>query len=256
MDCRRIKEYIYPFLDGELDNQTNLLVEEHLSSCLLCRLELEQEKKINSLIKNNIPKDKASYELKETIFNKLENLEEKNVIPSAPPFLKPVFVIMITVFLTTILFSSFLVNIHKPFPVFSESVKEHIRFLQGHLSINITTPKPEEALNWLQTKLDFKAMVPDLSSYGVNLLGARICNLKDKKAAYIIYKKNEHILSVFMFDAKDLKFPKAKKLAVNNKIFYLDKEKGYNSALWIDEGIACVFVSSLGEAELLHLASL
>ena len=59
-----------------------------------------------------------------------------------------------------------------------------------------------------------------------------------------------------MFDAEGVKFPKAKKIAVNNKIFYLSKEKGYNSALWIDEGIACVFVSDLDEAELLYLASL
>lgn len=104
--------------------------------------------------------------------------------------------------------------------------------------------------------MDFKVTTPDLSSQGIMLQGAMVCDIKGKAVAYIMYAKKEHQLSVFMFEAKKLRFPKAKRISVNNKIFYADKERGYNSILWIDEGIACVFVSDLGEAKLLHLASL
>ena len=55
---------------------------------------------------------------------------------------------------------------------------------------------------------------------------------------------------------KKIKFPKAKIIEINGKKIYLSREKGYNMALWIDEGIACVVVSDLGEAELIHLASI
>ena len=99
-------------------------------------------------------------------------------------------------------------------------------------------------------------MTPDLSSQGVELKGASLCSLKDKTTAYMMYNKGGHDLSVFMFDAKELKFPRAKNITVNSKVFHLYKEKGYNSVLWVDEGIACVFVSDLNEAELIHLASL
>lgn len=171
-------------------------------------------------------------------------------------FLKPVFAAGAIVFLGLILISSFFISIHRPFPVFSESVKGHIKFLQGNLPAGITAHKPKEVGEWLRAKLDFKIMVPDLSSQGVNLSGARIYSLKDRQAAYLGYEKNGHAISVFMFDAQGLKFPKAKKVAVNNKIFYLTKERGYNSALWLEQEIACVFVSDLAEAELLYLASL
>lgn len=256
MDCREIKEYLYLFLDGQLDDQTSSPVKAHLSDCPLCRLEFEQEKRIDSLIKSNIPNEETPYELKEIILDKLEELGERKINPLSHIFLKPVLATSLVAFLITILTFSIFVNINKPFPVFNESVKDHIQFLQGNLSIDIASNKPQEVQNWLRTKLDFRIMVPDLSSQEVNLLGARICSLKEKKTAYIMYEKDGHNISVFMFDAKGLKFPKAKRIAVNNKTFYLSKEKGYNSALWIEEGIACVFVSDLSEIELLHLASL
>jgi len=254
MNCQKIKEFLYLFTDGELDNQTSLLVKEHLAICPLCSLELEQEKNWSSLIKRSIPEEKAPYELKEAILSRMEKLQENRINQFVSPILRrPALIGIATTVLMFILFSL----LNRPFPVFNETVKEHIQFLQGNLSMDIVSNKPLEVSRWLQAKLDFKVMAPDLSSsQGINLSGARICSLKDKRTAYLMYGENGHCLSVFMFDAKGLKFPKAKKVSINNKIFYLSKEKGYNSALWIDEGIACVFVSDLGEAELLHLASL
>lgn len=254
MDCSGIKEYLYLFIDNELDSQRTQLVKEHIYSCPLCSLELEQEKKIDSLIRTSTSKsrEKAPYELKEAILNRIRTFEEKGVRRFALHILRPALIGISGVLLIIILLSS----LNEPFPVFSESVKDHIRFLQGNLSMDIVSSKPGEVRDWLQTKLDFRVMCPDLSSQGVNLLGARICILKNRRAAYIVYEKNKRNVSVFMFDAKDLRFPKAKKVHVNNKIFYLCKEKGYTSALWIDEGIACVFVSDLGETEVLYLASL
>lgn len=256
MDCSKIKKYMYPFIDGELDSQKSPLVKEHLLTCPLCSWELEQEKKIDCLIRHNIPKEKAPYELKEAILRQIEETGGRKVSLSVRPLLKPVLATVVIAFLIVALIYFVLVNINKPFPVFSESVKDHIKFLQGNLILDVTSSKPKEIRNWLQAKLDFKVMVPDLSSQDVSLLGARICTIKNIKVAYIRYDKNEHNISVIMFDAEGIKFPKAKKVVVNNKIYYLSKVKGYNSALWIDDGIACVFVSDLDETELLYLASL
>lgn len=252
MGCREFKEYLYPFLDGELDSPISHLVKDHLSACPICRLELEQEKKINSLIKDSIPKEKAPYELKEEILKRIEGYSGKRISRFILPVLKPALIGIIGTVLIFVLLSSF----NRQFTVYSETVKEHIQFLQGNLPMHIVSKKPQDVSKWLQSKLDFKIMVPDLSSQNVNLLGARLCSLKNKKSAYIMYEKGGHNISVFMFDAKNLKFPKAKKVPINKKIFYLTKDRGYNSALWIDEGIACVFISDLSEVELLHLASL
>lgn len=252
MDCSKVKEYLYLFIDGELDGKTAKLIEEHLVECPLCKMVVGEEKRIDCFIKEHIPKEMAAYELKEKVLNKIKGREKMYRFIPHFSLLRAVPAVFIIVICLYFIF----MNINKPFPIFSEAVKEHLQFLQGNLSIDIASNKPLEVYKWLQAKLDFKVIVPDLSSQGVTLLGARVCSLKNKKVAYIMYEKNEHSISVFMFEAKELKFPKAKRVSVNNKMFYLSKEKGYNSALWIDEGIACVFVSDLGEAELLYLTSL
>ena len=256
MDCQRIKAYIYPYMDGELDSQTSLSIKEHLSTCPLCSWELKQEKRLDSLMRYGIPKENAPYKLKEAILSQINGLDKKRFNPFILPLFRPIWTNATITFLIVVLISSLLIKINKPFPVFSETIRDHIECLQGKLSIDISSNQPEVVQGWLQNRLDFKVMVPDLSSQGVNLLGARLCTLKNKQTAYLIYAKEGHHLSVFMFEADKLKFPKAKKVRVNNKIFYLSKEKGYNSALWLEDEIACVFVSDLGEAELLHLASL
>lgn len=252
MDCREVKNNIHPFMDGELDGQTNQMVKEHILSCPLCSLELEQEKKVGFLIRNNIPKEKASYELKEAILKRIGRLEEKRIQLFVLSGLRPALISIVGAILILISFSL----LNKPFPVYREALSEHIQFVQGKISIGISSDKPSEVNRWLQAKLDFNVMTPDLASQGVILQGARVCDIKGKKTAYLMYIKNEHNLSVFMFDAKSLKFPKAKRVSVNDKLFYVNKELGYNSVLWLDDGIACVFVSDLGEAQLLHLASL
>lgn len=245
MDCKGIREYIYPFLDRELDSRINTLVKEHLSLCPLCSIEMEQEKMFNALIKENIPEEKAPYELRERIIN---SLEERAV--HFPVFrLRPALIGICVILLVFFIFKT------SPFPVFKESVIHHVGFLQDKIPMEISSNNPAEVKEWLQDKVDFMAMVPDLSQQGVTVLGARVCRLRDKPAAYIVYEKKGHNISVFMFDAKGLRFPKAKQVVMNNKTFYIDSERGYNSALWVEDNIACVFVSDINEAELVYLAS-
>lgn len=252
MDCQKIKEYLSPFIDGELEAEISLSVKEHISACPLCNLELEEEKKIDSFIRYNFPKENAPYELKERILSSIEESEERKRGRVVRHILEPALAGIVLSFLSIILFSL----LSRPFPVFSETIKEHIQSLQGGPPIGLVSNNPKEISRSLQSQLNFKVMVPDLSSQGANLLGARACALKNKEVAYMLYEKDRHSLSVFMFEAKKMRFPKAKKVRLNNKTFYLGKDKGYNSTLWVDEGIACVFVSDLDEAELIYLASL
>lgn len=255
MDCDRIKEYFYPFIDGELDNEINSSVKEHLLACPLCSLELEQEKKIDSLIKYSIPKEKASYELKEAILNRIGETKNRPVRSFSRHLTKPVLAVTLAVLFMAILITPVLVNIHKPFPVFTESVSSHIKFLQGSLPIEIASSNPQEVNQWFQGKLDFHVKVPDYSAKGVQLAGGRLCSIKDKPVAYIIYKKGGNAFSLYMFDAAGLRLPKVEKLTKAGKDYYLKIEKGYHSLFWVDKGIGCVLVSDLDIKELFEVVS-
>lgn len=255
MDCDRIKEYIYPFVDGELDSQINSSVKEHLLVCPLCSLELEQEKRIDSLLKCSILKEQAPYELKEAILSRIEEAKNRTMLPFSIHLTKPVLLATLAVLFMAVLVTPILININKPFPIFIESVSSHIKFLQGSLPIEIVSSNPQEINQWFQGKLDFHVKVPDYSAKDVQLAGGRLCSIKDKPVAYIMYKKEGYNFSLFMFDAAGLRLPKGEKLVKAGKDYYLKTEKGYHSLFWVDKGIGCVLVSDLDIKELFKVVS-
>lgn len=255
MDCQKTKEYLYPFLDGQLDDQTNLLVKEHLESCPLCSLEWKQEKKFDSLIRQNISCEKAAFSLRETVLNRIEQTQELRPLPFTFYHIRPAIATILAVLIIAIVTIPSILKKPEGLPVFSASILSHTKFLQGALPIELASNNPNQIKNWFQGKLDFALNIPDLSSKGANLVGARLCHLREREAAYLIYEKNGHYISVFVINAKGLSIPKAKKTMLDEKTFYLKSEKGYQSILCLEKGgdIGCIFVSDLPEDELMKI---
>lgn len=255
MDCQKIKEYLYPFLDGQLDEQVHLLVKEHLASCPLCNLEWEQEKKFDSLIRQNISGEKAPFSLRETILNKIEEAQELKLSPFCFPQIRIASAAILVALLVAAVTIPTMLKKPEGLSVFSASILSHTKFLQGALPIEVTSSDSNQIRNWFQRKLDFAVNIPDLSSRGANLVGARLCHLGKREVAYLIYEKNGHNISVFVIDTQGLSIHKAKKMTLGKKTFYLKSEKGYQSILCLDKGgdIGCIFVSDLPEDELMKI---
>jgi anti-sigma factor RsiW len=255
MDCQKVKEKLYLLIDEELDNNESLLVKEHILSCPLCTLMLENEKKIELLIRQGIPKTEAPFALKEAILNSLEESTKPRLLPRIIFQPKPVLVSILVVLLLAISSLPIIIKKQAAFPVFSESVSSHIKFLQGAFPLEIVSQNPSEIKNWFQAKLDFAVTIPDLSGKGANLAGARIGYLKDREVAYLIYEKEARNISVFVMDTRGLKIPKAKRVSLGNKLFYIESKRGYQSILCLEKGgdIGCIFVSDVSEEELMKI---
>lgn len=254
MDCYKIKDYLYPFLDGQLDEETHLLVKKHLVSCPLCNLEWEQEKKIDSLIRRNISREKAAFSLKETVLNRIEQTKELRPLPLTLRRLGPIAAILAVLIVAIVTVP---LTLMKPagISVFSASILSHTKFMHGALPVEFTSSDHNRIKSWFQGKLDFAVNVPDLSSKGANFVGARLCHLIEREAAYLIYEKGGHYISVFVINTKGLSIQRSKKSVLNDKTFYLKSEKGYQSILCLKKGgdIGCIFVSDLPEEELMKL---
>src|SRR3989338_7047658 len=135
MNCQKVKEKLYLFIDGELDNNESLLVKEHILSCPLCALILENEKKIDLLIRESIPKTEAPFALKETILNKLEESARLKFLPRIFLQPKPVLVSILLILLLVISSLPAIMKKHDVFPIFTESVLSHVKFLQDRKSV-------------------------------------------------------------------------------------------------------------------------
>ena len=247
MDCQKFQQYLYTYLDGEVDDGLKLEVEQHLSTCPMCSLEIEKERKFGYVLKTHLIKEKAPFALREAVVQQLENKKSKfswrHIFATR---FAPALALLVVV--TMVIFHQQSVS-RETFPVFSEALKDHLEYLKGEYPLEFQTSDMKEALNWFRGKTDFAVMAPHISLNKTTLLGGRIIHLKDKKAAYFLLEKDGHKISCFYTDLHDVSAPKASsKEGIDHlgKTLLVKTEQGYRTIFCFHpDGTACIFVSDM-----------
>ena len=55
MKCSKVREILFEYIDGTLSKSELSAIEEHLQNCPDCQLELEQIKRIDARLKQEVP---------------------------------------------------------------------------------------------------------------------------------------------------------------------------------------------------------
>jgi anti-sigma factor RsiW len=110
------------------------------------------------------------------------------------------------------------------------SEKVIVRHLKGDMVLSFGADEIEQAVAMLSQELRFKVILPELEDQGYVLLGGRCCVLGDCKTAYLFYKKNDKICSLFIMDYGDLDFQMA-----DGSRFSSDT-KGCHTNIWKEKG--------------------
>jgi len=251
MDCQNAKELLIRYLDSELDEKSSAAVKSHVEGCPLCRMELDAVRQVDSLLRHHIVREKAPYELRESVLTRLEEKERGlrwwNRVP-VQVFASIVFFLVAT---------GIVFQFQKPFPVFAESVDMHMKHLKGTMSLEIISSDPKEVSDWFAAKMDFAVHIPDPSVSGAKLIGARVCHLRELKAAYLMFEKDGQKISMFIVDMEKRNVPASRFFDMGEKRFFVKNVKGYNSILCIigsKPGMGCVVVSGLPEDKMIGLA--
>jgi anti-sigma factor RsiW len=99
---------------------------------------------------------------------------------------------------------------------------------------------------WFAGKVDFAPPVTDLKEQGFPLQGGRLDYLQNRVVAAEVYKRNNHVINLFVWPAAENRNT-AKKLAA---------AKGYNVISWENAGMRYCAVSELNPVELREFADL
>src|SRR3989338_4216577 len=99
---------------------SRLYTARQILKCPLCALTLENEKKIDLIIRQSIPRIEAPFVLKETILNKLEESIRLRFLPRIIFQPKSVLVSILIMLLLVISSVPIIIKKHAVFPVFSE----------------------------------------------------------------------------------------------------------------------------------------
>lgn len=252
MDCQKFQEYLYAFLDGELDENLRPEMEKHLQNCPMCSLELEKERKFGHVLKTHLIKEKAPFALREAVVEQLE--KNKRKFSWRYVFARQFALSFALLVIVVAVFFNLRSRGDNTFPVFSEAVENHLEYLRGIYPLEFQTSDIKEALAWFRGKTDFAVKPPHIALDKVHLVGGRIVHLKDKKSAFFLLEKDGYKISAFYTDLHDVSLPKSsirswiKPLGMR----LVKTEKGYHTIYCFhpEDGTACILVSDMPLEEL------
>ncbi|MGH9559331.1 MAG: anti-sigma factor family protein, partial [Bryobacteraceae bacterium] len=125
-----------------------------------------------------------------------------------------------------------------------EIVDDHIRSLMTNHLMDVVSTDQHTVKPWFDGKVDFSPPVADYSPEGFPLIGGRVDYVDRHPAAVLVYRRNKHIINVFVWPASGAVAERSR------------SEQGYNTIETSRDGMRLWIVSDLNREELTQFAAL
>ena len=248
--CSHIRKLLYPYLDGELDTGQNLEVEKHILGCQECSDLLDEERRFISLINNGSLREAAPQALK----IKIERMLEKKQRPFLHIFTNyPLRVVFATTFAVLLLFFGvqFWGGQGTIPPFVKASIANHLKYIQGDLSLEVTSNDPEIVFAWFKERMSSMPLLPVLKDDNIVLMGGRISNFEGDHMALISYRVEKEPVTMLIIQGGDQTFVESDNHTfLHGRRFNFAAADGVNTVAWSDAGNNFALVSDLHSQEI------
>lgn len=245
MNCVEFEAGVGPYVDGELGHDATLQANGHLAQCPECRGRLEQERQFRGLLRRQ-PRESAPPELRASVH---ASIRRRARLAALRPWLA------VPVAAAALLLAVALPGLRTPSSLVGDLVDKHITYAQIEQPAEFASENPSAVEAWLRERGGLRATVADYSGSGIRLVGARIADAQEQKAAYVLYEKGHTLLSVFMVPtagrAVDLDGPRR---SYRGHDYVTLERKGYRTVSWTEGRLVFGLVSMLDYDGLLECA--
>ncbi len=178
MDCTEFQRSLTPFIDGELSTEDKAVLEAHVTDCAACRADLAREQEFRDTIRGLLASSPvvAPASLKARINRDLAWSRGRRRLAWAAVSAAAASVAVLAVSASWSVWQR-----HQRRAVIEDVVARHLRSFP--LELQHASPAQIEA--WFGNTLDRRIVVPHLPN--ATAQGARLLNVRDKQAAYIVY---------------------------------------------------------------------
>jgi anti-sigma factor RsiW len=247
MNCQEFESALHPYVDGELPVSEMTAAEAHAADCWRCGTLARREREFRKLLRAQ-PREVAPAALRASIRGALRRERRRTIL--RPWLVAPALAAAAAV-LTLVLLPAL-----RPAPsLVSALVDKHIAYAQLERPAELASSSPAEVAEWFRARASLRVVVPDYSLAGIHLVGARIADAHERKAAYLLYEKGRTLLSVFMVPVAEAEGRLGgRSTAFRGHRYLLDESKGYRSVAWTDGSTLFGLVSALDYGALLECA--
>ena len=238
MTCAEAEPLIGASLDGELDFQTALRIDDHFSTCHRCTILLERLQRLQQEISAaglDWSENADLRPLRAAIRRRTGEQWWRRpwLWRSAVGALAAMLVVMLAI-------------PGKPVDSLErQMVDNHLRSMLADHLVDVPSSDQHTVKPWFQGKLSFAPSVPDLAADGFTLIGGRLDVIGGRPAAAIVYRRRQHLVNLWI-QASD---------GVQGQLRSTDME-GFHLLRWQKGEMAFWAVSDLNPAELREFAML
>ncbi|MBI3072041.1 MAG: zf-HC2 domain-containing protein [Deltaproteobacteria bacterium] len=136
--------------------------------------------------------------------------------------------------------------------VLPRHAEEIARRHERPIALDIASPEPAQIARFLERRLNFSIHLPPIIARGGQLLGARLTELGDARAAHLLFHKDGHKLSLFAFESGDPIPASGPGGMVARNVSFL-RVGHINVVQWERGTVRYAFASNLGANEMLRL---
>jgi anti-sigma factor RsiW len=128
-----------------------------------------------------------------------------------------------------------------PSPLVTEAVNDHLRVLYAEHPLEIESGEIHQVKGWFERRVDFAPIVAFDGDADFPLQGGSLAYYIDRKAAAFVYKRDLHLITLFVFPARGLPFPADRVTAASH---------GFHVIVWRSGDLGYALVSDVAAAEL------
>jgi anti-sigma factor RsiW len=239
--CVELQPLLREAARGRLDGEPAALVSSHVATCTACRAALEEERTLDLLLDQKLPQRPASLALK-------RRLEAR--LPTGEPSWRAGRARRAALIALPLAACAALLLVLRPRldardPLVAEAVADHLRVTYREQPVDVGSGGPHRVKPWFTGRLDFA--VPQV--YGgdqeFTLVGGAVALFQDRKAALLVYKRQLHTISLFVFPGDGLNLPSDLRLR---------QSRGFSVVLWRQGDLGYALTSDLNGGDLQTLA--
>jgi len=248
MTCDQAHPLLHAYIDDELDIATALQIEAHLPDCPKCRKELEAARAVGRALAQPAIYYPAPSTLRDQLQRVIRSeIGETEASPhprfriawwKRPMAFSSVAAAMLLIVCSVMLF----LPTHAPRGQIDDLIGSHVRSLEENHLLDVASTDQHTVKPWFAGKLEFSPPVIDLSAEGFPLIGGRLDYLDQKKVAALIYRRDKHLINLFIWPGDTT--PE------------VDARQGFNLIRFECKGMTCWAVSDLNAVELQQFADL
>jgi anti-sigma factor RsiW len=206
MNCAEIKPLLHAHADGELDLVRSLEVEQHLKACATCAAEKKSIQSLRDALRQGDFAFRAPDALRKEIRRMARGEEPAREVladghrprPTGLWLWKLIAAGATAFAVVTILLRP---GISSHDQLLDEVVASHVRSLQASHLMDVASTDQHTVKPWFDGKLDFAPSVKDFADQGFSLLGGRLDYLDGRPVAALVYRRDKHLINVFIWPA-------------------------------------------------------